>query len=78
MMKKYSYEIEFLAKELSPYGKKYYTASGAETLREMKSLFKQFLDRNGFKTSGAATKGSILNSKDQVIGKFSFGSIIVE
>ena len=78
MMKKYTYQVEFLAKELSPYGKKYYTATGGETLREMKALFKNFLERNELKTSGAATKGAILNKQDQVIGKFNFGSSIIE
>ena len=36
MIKKYSYEIEFLARELSPHGTKFYSASGECSLKEMK------------------------------------------
>lgn len=78
MFKKYSYEIEFLSKEVSPCGTKIYTATGECTLREMKQNFKDFLKKYSFSTKGSATEGSVLNAKGQVIGKFSFGSTVIQ
>lgn len=78
MIKKYSYEVEFLTRELSPHGTKYYGASGECSLKEMKENFKDFLKKYNFTTKGTTTNGSVLNAKGQVIGKFSFSSKIVQ
>lgn len=78
MIKKYSYEIEFLARELSPHGTKFYSASGECSLKEMKESFKDFLKKYNFTTKGTTTNGSVLNSKGQVIGKFSFNSKTIQ
>lgn len=78
MIKKYSYEVEFLTRELSPQGTKYYGASGECSLKEMKENFKDFLKKYNFTTKGTTTNGSILNAKGQVIGKFSFSSKTIQ
>ena len=78
MIKKYSYEIEFLTRELSPHGTKYYGASGECSLKEMKENFKDFLKKYNFTTKGTTTNGSVLDAKGQVIGKFSFSSKTVQ
>lgn len=78
MIKKYSYEVEFLTRELSPHGTKYYGASGECSLKEMKENFKDFLKKYNFTTKGTTTNGSVLNAKGQVIGKFSFSSKTVQ
>jgi hypothetical protein len=74
MIKKYSYEVEFLSREVSPYGTKYFSATGECLLKEMKENFKDFLAKNAFSTKGSATKGQLLNPKGQVIGSFEFKS----
>ena len=78
MIKKYSYEVEFLTRELSPYGTKYYSASGECSLKEMKENFKNFLKKHNLTTKGTTTNGSVLNVKGQVIGKFSFSSKTIQ
>lgn len=78
MIKKYSYEVEFLTRELSPHGTKYYGASGECSLKEMKQNFKDFLKKYNFTTKGTTTNGSVLNAKGQVIGKFSFSSKTIQ
>ena len=78
MIKKYSYEIEFLARELSPHGTKFYSASGDCSLKEIKESFKDLLKKYNFTTKGTATNGSILNAKGQVIGNFSFSSKTIQ
>ena len=71
MIKKYSYEVEFLTRELSPHGTKYYGASGECSLKEMKENFKDFLKKYNFTTKGTTTNGSVLNAKEKVICKLS-------
>lgn len=78
MIKKYSYEIEFLARELSPHGTKFYSATGECQLKEMKQNFKDFLKKYNFSTKGTTTNGSVLNAKGQVIGKFHFSSKTIQ
>ncbi len=78
MIKKYSYEVEFLTRELSPHGTKYYGASGECSLKKMKENFKDFLKKYNFTTKGTTTNGSVLNAKGQVIGKFSFSSKTIQ
>lgn len=78
MIKKYSYEVEFLTRELSPLGTKYYSASGDCSLKEIKESFKDFLKKYNFTTKGTATNGSVLNAKGQVIGNFSFSSKTIQ
>lgn len=78
MIKKYSYEVEFLSRELSPHGTKYYGASGECPLKEMKQSFKDYLSKYHFQTKGGATKGSLLNAKGQIIGNFEFKSQTIQ
>lgn len=78
MIKKYSYEIEFLSREVSPHNTKYFSASGECSLKEMKQNFKDFLSKYHFQTKGGATKGSLLNAKGQVIGQFEFHSQVIQ
>ena len=73
MNKKYSYEIEFLSRDVSPTGTKYFGATGGTLLKEMKASLDKFLEENGLQKKGA-TSGQILNAKGQVIGRFCFNS----
>ena len=73
MNKKYSYEIEFLSRDVSPTGTKHFGATGGSLLKEMKASLDKFLEENGLQKKGA-TSGQILNAKGQVIGRFCFNS----
>lgn len=78
MIKKYTYQIEFLSREVSPSGTKYYGASGECLQKEMKKNFDEYLKKNALSTKGSAKKGSVLNAKGQVIGSFEFRSTIID
>lgn len=71
MNKKYSYEIEFLSRDVSPTGTKHFGATGGALLKEMKASLDKFLEENGLQKKGS-TSGQILNAKGQVIGRFCF------
>lgn len=77
-MKKYGYQIEFLSRELSPSGTKYYGATGECLLKDMKQNFQDFLKKHGYTTKGTTTKGTLLNAKGQEIGKFEFNSSTIQ
>lgn len=78
MIKKYSYQVEFLSREVSPMDTMVFSATGECSLKEMKQNFQDFLKKYGFSTKGTTTNGSVLNAKGQVIGKFAFGSQIIQ
>lgn len=78
MVKKYGYQIEFLSRDLSPTGTKYYGATGECLVKEMKQNFQSFLKKHGYSTKGGATKGTLLNAKGQEIGKFEFSSNTIQ
>lgn len=76
MIKKYSYQIEFLSRELSPTKTKYFSASGECLLKEMKNNFNNFLKENSLSAKGS-TKGAILDVRGNVIGNFIFSSTTI-
>lgn len=78
MIKKYSYQIEFLSREISPVDTKYYSASAECGLRDMRKNFKDFLSKHGLDYKGKASSGTIVNAKGNVVGKFAFGSTVIE
>ena len=78
MTKRYNYQIEFLSRDFSPSGTKFYSATGECLLNEMKKNFKDYCSKHAFGTKGSATKGHLLNAKGQIIGSFAFNSTTVE
>lgn len=78
MFKKYSYQIEFLTKDVSPVDTKFYSATAECTLNEMKKKFKSFISTHGLQTKGSTTKGTVLDARGNMIGTFSFGSTTIE
>ena len=67
-----------ISREVSPMDTMVFSATGECSLKEMKQNFQDFLKKYGFSTKGTTTNGSVLNAKGQVIGKFAFGSQIIQ